>query len=78
MEQDEKLEEMIDGLKCQKDFYCYKSKFDDLCKAIDIGLESLLICLEENSQKCKFSVYFGAVRFCQCPLRTYIAKKHKK
>jgi hypothetical protein len=50
---------------------------NDLCKARDIGLESFLICLEENSQKCTFSVYFGAVHFCQCPLRAYIANKHK-
>jgi hypothetical protein len=34
-----KIEEIIDGLKCPKDFLCYKSKFDSLYIAKDIGMK---------------------------------------
>lgn len=75
---DKKIEEILDGLKCQKNFSCYNSEEDGVCKAEDIGLESFLVCLEDNSKDCKFIVEFGGVRFCQCPLRLYLAKKKVK
>ena len=80
MEEDHKkeIEEIIGGMKCPKDFKCYKSGFEDLCKAKDIGIELLLKCLEENPQKCPFSSPFGVGYLCQCPLRYYIVKKLKK
>lgn len=81
MEQDyeREIEEIIDVMKCPKDFKCYKSGFEYLCKAEDIGLKSFLVCLEENPEGCKFSMRFGYSRFfCQCPLRLYIAKKLKR
>ena len=69
------IEEIIDGLKCPKDFLSYKSKFDSLCNAKDIGMKSFLLCLEENPQACKFSIDGGDYFFCECPLRNFIAKK---
>jgi len=80
MEEDHKkeIEEIIGGMKCPKDFKCYKSGFEDLCKAKDIGIELLLKCLEENPQKCLFSSPFGVGYLCQCPLRYYICNKLKK
>lgn len=72
------IEEIIGGMKCPKDFECYKLGFNNLCKAKDIGIESFLECLEKNPQACKFSISFGHSYFCQCPLRNYIAKKLKK
>jgi len=40
MEMDQKdkteIEELIDGLECPKDFMCYKSKYDSLCKDIAV------------------------------------------
>ena len=74
----EKLEDIVNGLKCPKDFKCYKSGFKDLCKAEDIGIESFLVCLEEDPSECQFSIPFGEAYFCECPLRIYIAKKIKK
>ena len=76
MEQDYKkqLEEIIDGLKCPKDFICYQSGFASLCKAQDIGMETFLDCLDEKSHECKFSVPTGKYYICKCPLRVYIAK----
>ena len=80
MEEDYKkeIEKIIGGMKCPKDFICYKSGFEDLCKAKDIGIESFLKCLEENPQKCLFSLTFGFGYVCQCPLRYYIVKKLKR
>ena len=41
MEQNQKqeIEKIIGGIKCPKDFKCYKSGFENLCKAKDIGIE---------------------------------------
>lgn len=74
----EKIEDIIDGLRCPKDFVCYKSGLTDICKAKDIGLDSFLVCLECNSLDCKFSIFFGKLYFCQCPLRVYISKRLNK
>jgi hypothetical protein len=36
------IEEIINQFKCPKDFQCYKSNFEALCDAEDIGIESSL------------------------------------
>ncbi len=79
---DEELEkgiaEIIGELQCPKDFKCYRSGFENLCKARNIGVELFLECLEEIPQKCKFSLMIGRSYLCECPLRNYIFKKLKK
>jgi hypothetical protein len=65
---------IIDDLECPNNFICYRSEFKRLCRVKDIGMESFLICLENNVLECGFSVKFGDVSFCKCPLRFYIAK----
>lgn len=70
-----KLDELLDGLQCPKEFVCYTSGQETLCRAEDIGLETFLVCLENTQSECRFSVVFGGMHFCQCPLRVYIAKK---
>lgn len=72
------IEEFIEVLKDPEDFQCYKAGVGVLCKAQDIGLETFLICLERNPQKCNFSVYFGNLFFCKSPLRVFIAKELKE
>jgi hypothetical protein len=72
------IEEIIAELRCEKDFICYKSGYEILCRAIDIPFESYYACLEENARDCKFAVPFGGNNLCECPLRIYIAKKLKK
>ena len=73
------IEEIIGQFKCSKDFECYKSGFENLCKAEDVGMDSYLHCLEEDPVECKFSVIlFGDRYYCECPLRIYIAKVLKK
>ena len=73
-----KLEKIIGKMQCPKDFRCCKSNFKDICKGEDIGLDSFLRCLEKKPKNCPFSIYFGGVYFCKCPLRLYIAKELRK
>ncbi|MFC1974681.1 hypothetical protein ACFLVA_01550, partial [Chloroflexota bacterium] len=77
MEKDYKMEieEIISGVQCEKDFQCYKSWFENLCKAEDIGLGLIVQCLEKEAQDCKFSIPFGSSYLCECHLRCYIAAK---
>jgi len=72
------IKEIIGGMKCPKDFKCYKSGLKNLCKARYMGIEAILECLEENPEECPFSFLFWETYFCECPLRVYIFKKLKK
>ena len=77
-EDKKKIEEIMQGIKCEKNFKCADSGFEILCKAKDFGLDSYLECLESNPQDCKFALPFGYGYFCQCPLRVYLSKKLRK
>jgi len=72
------VEEIIQEIKCPKDFVCYKSGFTKICKARDIGLDNFVACLVRDPLSCKFSIHFGELFFCQCALRIYICKKMRK
>ena len=74
----EAIEEIMSTIKCPKDFICYRSGFEKLCKAKDIGMESFLECLEDKPIKCHLTLYVNDVLYCQCPLRVFISKKLKK
>ncbi len=77
-EQKKQIGKILDGLQCSKGFVCYTSGQKDLCRAEDIGLDSYLVCLENNPRGCNFfAAIYGNRHFCQCPLRVYIAKKMK-
>ena len=73
-----KIEEIVGVMNCPKDFKCCESDFANVCKAKDIGIQSFLVCLEEDPQRCKFALSFGDSYLCQCPLRVYIAKKSER
>jgi hypothetical protein len=72
------IERIIDELECPKDFECYKSKFDVLSMARDIGMDSIIECLEKDRIACSFAISFGYACFCKCPLRVFISKKLNK
>jgi hypothetical protein len=74
-----KIEEIMQGMQCPKNFKCADSGFEGLCKAKDFGLETYLECLEENPGNCSFALSFGySYFFCECPLRVFLGKKLKK
>ncbi len=54
-----KIEEIMAGMKCPKDFVCAESGFTRLCNARDFGLDNYLECLEEDPSRCSFAVPFG-------------------
>ena len=70
--------EIIGGLKCPKNYHCYKTQYKALCKAEFVEKVKVLNCLEEDSQGCIFSLLYKDTYYCQCPLRNYIAEKIKR
>ena len=71
------ITEIIGDLKCPKDFECHRSGFNNMCKAMDIGMETYAECMEEDPD-CLFSTKIGSFHYCKCPLRVHIAKELKK
>jgi hemerythrin len=68
------LDGLVRSMKCSKDFACAKSNFEALCRARDIGLQSSLVCLEEDYLECDYRLKSDVGRFCQCPIRVCLAK----
>jgi hypothetical protein len=78
-ELEKRLREDIGHLCCPKNFKCHAEGFENLCKAQDVGLATFLVCLEQQRPNdCQFSLPFGHIFLCECPLRVHIAKKLKK
>jgi hypothetical protein len=72
------IEKIISGIECPKGFVCYKSGFEEICKA-EIFIDGELVeCLEECPLPCKLSFGFGFGYFCKCPLRRYIAQNFNR
>jgi hypothetical protein len=45
----------------------YDNAFHFSCRRKDLGLDSFLLCLENNPEKCIHSLPFGHDHFCKCP-----------
>ncbi len=69
-----RIEEIVNGMSCPRDFICARSGFEVLCSADEIGMDSFLVCLDEEIEGCKFRLRFGTSHYCSCPLRVYLAK----
>ncbi len=74
-EDKQKIEKIMAGMQCPKNFKCAEYGFKHLCRAQDIGFEEYLDCLEDQPSECSFALHFGDGYMCQCPLRAYLAKK---
>lgn len=82
-EHHQEIEEIIaemqsKGIVCTKDYECYKSSFDKLCKTREIGHSNLIECFDEEAKSCGISFAFGENYICKCPLRRYIVQNLKK
>lgn len=73
--QDIEVTEIIGGLKCPKNYRCYRKKYKELCKAEFVEQVKIVHCLEEDAKGCIFSLLYKDAYYCQCPLRNYIAEK---
>ena len=54
-----RVKEIIGQINCPKDFVCYKSEVNTLCKAGDVGMQSHLKWLEENPSDCVSSLGYA-------------------
>jgi len=70
-----KIDEIMAGMECPKDFKCADGGFERLCRARDFGLDNYLECLEQAPSQCAFALPFGDTHYCLCPLRVYLGKK---
>jgi hypothetical protein len=77
-ELENRIEDIISRFECSKGFTCCTQGFENLCKAKDVGFDSILECLEEDGVFCLFSIRHGNKYYCECPLRVYIAKNLDK
>jgi hypothetical protein len=74
----QQIDEIRKRMKCNKGFQCAESGFEKLCKAKDVGLKLHLLCLEETSALCDFSLLLEDKYYCGCPLRVYLTKNLQK
>jgi hypothetical protein len=74
----QQIDEIRKRMKCSKEFQCAKSGFKKLCRAKDVGLKLHLLCLEETSALCDFSLELEEKYYCGCPLRVYLTKSLNK
>ena len=68
----DRIEELMPGLSCAKDFQCAASGRERLCKVKDIGRKDILECLCDKPHDCSFSLPLEDGYICQCPLRVYM------
>ena len=73
-----KIEELMAGMQCPRNFACAENGFERLCEAVDLGLESYIQCLAKKPSACTFALSFGNNYFCRCPLRVYLRTKLKQ
>ena len=67
------IAEMRQGtVKCRKDFQCYTSSLEKLCKVKGIGAFDSIQCVSESARCCGLSFVIHGQIFCKCPLRRYI------
>ena len=72
------IHEIKKRMKCNKGFQCAQSGFRKLCRAKDVGLRRHLLCQENGSAACDFSLLVEQQYFCACPLRVYLIKNLRK
>jgi hypothetical protein len=78
-EMEVKLKKEIERLlkNCPEGCKCRQRGIEDLCYVRDVGLETFVRCLEENSLDCFHRIVFGRANYCSCPPRVSIAKQLK-
>jgi hypothetical protein len=70
------IEKIMAESECPIDFACYRSGFEEVCKAKDAGLDAFAYCMEDpaDAQRCRFSLSFGYRYLCRCRLRIYAVR----
>ena len=69
------IEEMkADRVPCSRDYECYTSSLEKLCKVKHIGCFDEMECESKNAACCGHSFAALSNKYCSCPLRRYIAE----
>ncbi len=71
----QRMKESLAGQKLLAECERYKPGVGFICKAKDIGLDSFVMCLEQNSHSCVFSIRYAHSYFCKSPARVLAAKE---
>jgi hypothetical protein len=66
------------SLANRENFHEQMERLEIRCKALDIGLDSFVVCLEETPWTCRHSFHFGGKHFCKWPVRVHAAKTFRK
>jgi len=66
------IEDLISHTQCPRDFDCYRTVFEHLCKAALVSGTGLVECHEEGH--CSFQTPFADIAYCTCAVRKYIVK----
>ncbi len=73
-EQEREVRRIMAGMDCAKGFRCHEEGFENLCRALVYQGANAVRCRCEHAQDCPMSYVFrNDIRFCQCPLRRYVA-----
>ena len=67
----EKLKQVLDKTACDKEYRCYKSGPEPLCKPKDMLLEGF-IEVDKGSTICDYLKNYGGRYFCKCPLYVHL------
>ena len=75
----ERIKQIMQKMKCSKNFKCYKSNFDNVCKvkATEHG-DYFEIQEEKPLHICEYAIHFGFKHYCHCPLRIFVARTLEK
>ena len=76
--QKKRLEEIMAGVECKKDFECCNFGFENADKADAKELLSYVTCAEDKEPQCEFKLPTGNNVLCSCPVRVHIAKSLKE
>ena len=77
--------QILSDRECKSGLNCIEKDLDELCRVMDIGKASYMICLEEDAN-CSFAITpFRPTRddsddnwWCTCPVRMHIAREYSK
>lgn len=73
---------ILAGKECKSGLVCIGADIEELCKVMDIGMKSYMVCLEKDT-KCAFAItpftYDNNDNWwCTCPVRMHIAREYNK
>jgi hypothetical protein len=79
VEHREQMERMIGEMRnsriqCLKDFECYRSSLEKLCRIKGVDAFDTIECNSQEACCCGLSFCAVSKLFCRCPLRRYISE----